>query len=74
MRIASPAVEKKHQVVIKRVMPDDREYVEKDGKKVKNENFGGRRYETVETIDVLETTDAELKEAVLRGLMAASKK
>lgn len=31
-------------------------------------------YETVESIDVYEATDAEVKEAVLRGLNTAAKK
>jgi hypothetical protein len=70
VRLAKPD-DKKHIVIIKQAYRDSKEK-DKDGKP--NPSFGKMVYETVDSIDVFESNDAEVKEAVLRGLAAAAKK
>src|SRR5258705_533598 len=44
------------------------------GKVVKNKRFGKMYYETAESLELFDTNVKEVKEAVLRGVMAAVKK
>ena len=74
MRIGS-ADENKVIVTVKRAFRDNDEYVEgKDGKKVKNKQYGKIVYESHESIDVYDATPEEVTAAVTKGLNAATTK
>lgn len=77
------AIEEKDSVLVKiqTKKRDNRETVEeinevtgaKTGKKIPNKNKGKFVYATYENIELFETTETEVKEAVLRGLHSAEK-
>jgi hypothetical protein len=73
MRLES-AEEAKTIVTIKQAKRDNRQHLDKDGKKVANKMFGKIIYETVESIDVYDAKPEEVLNAVNNGLRAAAKK
>lgn len=81
VRLKQESDEKTILVQIKIKQRDNRKTVKIDnpgqanhGKEVENKRYGMFYYETVDTLELEQATPQEVKEAVLRGLTAASKK
>jgi hypothetical protein len=52
---------------------DTKEKISENGKQVDNPRYGKFFYETAESIELFDTTPAEVKEAVMRGIKSAIK-
>lgn len=75
MRLKQESDEKTVLVKIQTKQRDTHKTVKGDnGKDVENPRYGRFYYETVESFELEQTTAAEVKEAVLRGITAATKK
>jgi len=72
MRLAQES--KSVMVILVTKQRDTREKITENGKQVDNPRYNKFYRETTESIEVFDTTPAEVKEVVLRGLMSASKK
>lgn len=82
MRLKQASDEKTVLVQIKTKQRDTAEKIDElneatgkpTGKKIDNPRYGKFYYESVESFELEQTTVAEVKEAVLRGITAATKK
>ena len=75
VRLKSESDEKTVVLKIQTKQRDSNKQVKGEGGKlVENPRYGKFYYETVESIEIEQTTATEVKEAVLRGIANASKK